>query len=175
MAITTSLLSLLDLEEIEKDLFRSRDVSPEPHHLYGGQVAAQSLWAAAQTVPGLEPHSLHGYFLRAGDPTKQIVFRVDRDRDGRSYTARRVVAIQNGEVLFNLACSFHAAETGRDEQVQAAPDAGDPETMPPLPLPLLVGIECRLPEQPFHVTRAPTRIWARSSEALPDDPTVHAP
>jgi acyl-CoA thioesterase-2 len=174
MAITTSLRALLELEEIEEDLFRSRVVSSELHHLYGGQVAAQALWAAGRTAPGLEPHSLHGYFLRAGDPTKQIVFRVARDRDGRSYTARRVVAIQDGEVLLNLACSFHALEAGMDEQVPQAPDVGDPFELKAFSVPLMVGIECRLPRQPFEATHATTRLWARCPEALPDDPTLHA-
>jgi acyl-CoA thioesterase-2 len=173
MPITSSLAALLELEQVEEDLFRSRFVSDEQHHLYGGQVAAQALWAAGRTVVGREPHSLHGYFLRAGDPTRPIVYRVERDRDGRSYSARRVVAIQDGEVLLNLSCSFHSAESGQDEQVPQAPDVERPEELPSFSIPLMVGIECRVPTPPYPIHTGPTRLWARCDEGLPDDPTMH--
>jgi acyl-CoA thioesterase-2 len=96
-----SLLDVLDLEEIDRDLYRSTLVMADPFPLYGGQVAAQALSAAGRTVPeGRLPHSLHGYFLRSGDAGRPAIFRVDRDRDGRSFSARRVVAVQGGEVVF---------------------------------------------------------------------------
>ena len=94
-----TVLDVLDLEEIDRDLYRSRLVFADRFPLYGGQVAAQALLAAGGTVPPERlPHSLHGYFLRSGDAARPTVFRVDRDRDGGSFSARRVVALQGGEV-----------------------------------------------------------------------------
>src|SRR3954447_22894307 len=89
------LLDLLDLEELDRDLFRSVSTFPDPYGLYGGQVAAQALRAASHTVgPAHLVHSMHGYFLRPGDPARTVIFEVHRDRDGRSYSARRVIARQ---------------------------------------------------------------------------------
>jgi acyl-CoA thioesterase-2 len=176
-----SLLDLLDLEPLDRDLFRATSVVDEPLPLYGGQVAAQALHAAGQTVPdGRVPHSLHGYYLRGGDASHATLFRVDRDRDGRSFSARRVVAVQRGEVIFNMSVSFHAPEDGLDRQVDPVPDAGDPEALPPLVLPRLISMEGRVPEQPYPVpeepdrVRWPTRFWSRCTAELPDDPLVHA-
>jgi acyl-CoA thioesterase II len=108
-----SILDLLDLEYIEENLYRACGVSGEPRRLYGGQVAAQALYAAGRTVPAERlPHSLHGYFLRQGSAVRPTVFQVERDRDGHSFSARRVVAIQEGEVIFNMSASF-AAPPGR--------------------------------------------------------------
>lgn len=169
-----SLLDLLDLEPLERDLFRATAVVDEALPLYGGQVAAQALLAAGRTVPdGRVPHSLHGYYLRGGDPSHATLFRVDRDRDGRSFSARRVVAVQRGEVIFNMSASFHAPEPGLDRQVDPMPDAGDPAELPPMVLPRLISMESRLPEQPRPVLW-PTRFWSRCTAGLPDDPLLHA-
>ena len=110
-----ALLVLLDLEPLEVNLFRG--VSPETPHqrVFGGQVAAQALVAAGRTVePERRVHSLHSYFLRPGDPNIPIVYEVDRIRDGRSFTTRRVVAIQHGKAIFNLSASFQILEPGPD-------------------------------------------------------------
>jgi acyl-CoA thioesterase-2 len=170
-----SLLDLLALEPLDRDLFRATAVTDETVPLYGGQVAAQALHAAGQTVPeGRVPHSLHGYYLRGGDASHPTLFRVDRDRDGRSFSARRVVAVQNGEVIFNMSTSFHAPEPGLDRQVEPAPAAGDPDRLPPMVLPRLLSMEGRIPAQPYDVGHWPTRFWSRCTLPLPDDPLLHA-
>ena len=115
------LLEVLDLEPLDRDLFRTRLTFSEHWPLYGGQVVAQALLAAGKTVdPERLPHSLHCYFLRPGDSRKPVVFAVDRDRDGGSFSARRVVARQDGEVILNLASSFAQPDlTGADETAPA--------------------------------------------------------
>ncbi|MEW2162004.1 acyl-CoA thioesterase II [Streptomyces sp. NPDC007084] len=125
-----SLLDLLDLERIEEDIFRGRSRSAVVPRVFGGQVAAQALVAAGRTVPDDRPaHSLHAYFLRAGDPGAPIVYTVDRIRDGRSFTTRRVVAVQHGQPIFHLSASFQTYEEGLEHQA-AMPPAPDPETLP---------------------------------------------
>src|SRR5579864_1514852 len=108
------LRSLLTLERVDRDLFRGRNANYGPRQtLYGGQVAAQCLIAAAATVEdGRLPHSLHGYFLRAGRSDLPVILEVDRDRDGRSFSARHVNAVQEGEVIFSMVTSFHAEREG---------------------------------------------------------------
>ncbi|MCW2526926.1 MAG: putative acyl-CoA thioesterase [Pseudonocardiales bacterium] len=171
-----SLLDLLTLEEVDKDLYRANTVFSEPYPLYGGQVAAQALLAAGLTVEaGRHPHSLHGYFLRSGNAGRPTIFHVDRDRDGRSFSARRVVAVQGGEVLFNMSCSFHVAEDGLDLQMVPAPPQHDPETMPDVTLSRLFSVETRAPaEQPFRDPAWPTLFWARSKVPLPEDPLINS-
>jgi len=169
------LLDLLDLEEIEVGLYRGAFVFDEPWALYGGQVAAQCLRAAALTVgPDRQPHSLHGYFLRPGDASIPTVFSVERDRDGRSYTARRVVAVQRGEVIFNMAASFKVAEDGLDAQVPEPPSTTAPEESRAFAIPRLFSFEGRLPEQSRPGLAWPDRFWARSTADLGDDPLLHA-
>jgi acyl-CoA thioesterase-2 len=169
------LLQLLELEQLEVDLYRAPFVFKEKFALYGGQVAAQALRAAALTVGSDRvPHSLHGYFLRAGQAAQPVVFQVFRDRDGRSYSSRRVVAIQNGEVLFNMATSFHVAEDGPDNQLPAVPEVPDPERLERYLPPRLFSIEARVPEQPYDDLRAPVRIWARSTIEIGADPLLQA-
>ncbi|MEW1923752.1 acyl-CoA thioesterase II [Streptomyces sp. NPDC088360] len=125
-----SLLDLLDLEQIEEDIFRGVSRSAIVPRVFGGQVAAQALVAAGRTVPAERPaHSLHAYFLRAGDPGAPIVYTVDRIRDGRSFTTRRVVAVQHGQPIFHLSASFQAHEEGLEHQT-GMPSAPDPETLP---------------------------------------------
>ncbi|MBM7808834.1 acyl-CoA thioesterase-2 [Geodermatophilus bullaregiensis] len=166
---------VLTLEEVDRDLYRSTLVFTDPFPLYGGQVAAQALLAAGRTVaPDRLPHSLHGYFLRSGDAARPTVFRVDRDRDGGSFSARRVVAVQGGEVVLSMSASFQAPTAGPDVQVAGAPVTQPPEDCPPLTLPRLFSMESRRPEQPYATAALPTRFWARTTVALPDDPLLHA-
>jgi acyl-CoA thioesterase-2 len=122
------LLRLLELEEIDTDVYRGENERGRPGRLFGGQVAAQALVAAGRTVETGRAHSLHGYFLRPGDPSHPVLYTVDRIRDGRSFTTRTVVAKQRGHAIFNLACSFHADETGYEHQLPM-PEAPDPETV----------------------------------------------
>ncbi|MFF4758966.1 acyl-CoA thioesterase [Streptomyces sp. NPDC001292] len=125
-----SLLDLLDLERIERDIFRGQSRYAVVPRVFGGQVAAQALVAAGRTVPeDRHAHSLHAYFLRPGDPGAPIVYTVDRIRDGRSFTTRRVVAVQHGQPVFHLSASFQTYEEGLDHQAPM-PSAPDPETLP---------------------------------------------
>ncbi|GAA4511197.1 MULTISPECIES: acyl-CoA thioesterase [Nonomuraea] len=170
-----TVLDLLTLEKLEEDLYRGTTVFEEPFPLYGGQVAAQALAAAGDTVePDRLPHSLHGYYLRSGDAARPTVFRVYRDRDGRSYSARRVVAIQNGKVIFNMSASFHVPESGADVQIHPAPDAPDPDGLEPVRLPRLFSMDSRLPPQPYEAAEWPTRFWARCTQDLPGGQLLHA-
>jgi acyl-CoA thioesterase-2 len=173
-----SILELLDLEYIEENIYRSCVTFTEPHTLFGGQVVAQALYAAGKTVPGDRlPHSLHGYFLRAGDTRRPTLFRVDRDRDGGASSARRVVAIQNGEVIFNMAASF-AKPRAIDEP------ALDRDAVPAGPLPEIDDLPgrkyARHPSFEFRQTsphRLPERFWIRCLDPLPApeaDPLLHA-
>ena len=125
----SELLQLLDLEEIDTDVYRGRNESDRVQRLFGGQVAAQSLVAASRTVEQGTAHSLHGYFLRPGDPTHPVLYTVDRIRDGKSFTTRLVVARQRGHAIFQMATSFHVAERGYEHQLPM-PEAPDPETVP---------------------------------------------
>ncbi len=117
---------LLTLEQLEVNLFRgeSRDIGTS--RVFGGQVLAQAVLAAGQTVEGRLMHSLHGYFLRAGDPESPIIYNVDRSRDGRSFSARRVEAIQHGRPIFTLAASFQVEEEGLEHQFEI-PDVPGPD------------------------------------------------
>src|SRR5439155_4375247 len=120
------LIALLDLEALEVNLFRGVSWKDDRPRVFGGQVAGQALVAAGRTVDaGRDVHSLHAYFLRPGDPTVPIIYEVDRIRDGKSFTTRRVKAVQHGEAIFNLSASFHVAETGLDHQIPM-PEAPDP-------------------------------------------------
>ncbi|MEO3750163.1 acyl-CoA thioesterase II [Streptomyces sp. B6B3] len=124
------LLDVLNLERIEEDIFRGSSHSWVAPRVFGGQVAAQALVAAWRTVPeDRQPHSLHSYFLRAGDPGAPIVYTVDRIRDGHSFTTRRAVAVQHGQAIFHLSASFQRPEEGLEHQ-EPMPAAPDPETLP---------------------------------------------
>lgn len=169
-----TVLDMLRLEEIDRDLYRSTLVFPDALPLYGGQVAAQALLAAGGTVPpGRLPHSLHGYFLRRGDAARPTLFEVDRDRDGRSFSARRVVAVQDGEVIFNMAASFAAPEAGPDHHVLESPDIEGPDRSEPAELARLFSIETRLPVQPMPEGDWPSRFWSRAAVPLPPDQLLH--
>lgn len=174
-------LSFLDLEQIGDDRYRGcGETWPDVRStIYGGQVAAQALLAAAYTVPeGRRPHSLHGYFLRGGALTKDVVFHVDRDRDGRSFTARRIVAEQDGEAIFEMSCSFHVDEGGAEFVQPMLAGVREPHELRPLTdgvwHPLL---DIRVPPPPGADTpkgMSLDRMWLKSSVPLPDDPVVHA-
>jgi acyl-CoA thioesterase-2 len=186
------LVSLLDLEVIEVNIFRG--ISPEENRVrvFGGQVAGQSLVAASRTVDenSRHVHSLHAYFLRPGDPTAPILYQVDRLRDGRSFTTRRVVAIQHGEVIFNLQASFHSFEPGLDWQIPAPLNLPDPETLPDFktrmaPYKEQIGewydrprpIDLRYigdPNKRAGIETAGQQVWLRADGTLPDDPVLHA-
>ncbi|HSJ95589.1 MAG TPA: acyl-CoA thioesterase II [Myxococcota bacterium] len=124
------LLALLDVEEIDADLYRGQNESGRPGRIFGGQVAAQSLVAASRTVAaGRSAHSLHGYFLRPGDPTVPVIYTVQRLRDGKSFATRHVIALQRGKAIFDASVSFQIAERGYEHQM-AMPEAPPPESLP---------------------------------------------
>src|ERR1700686_3711006 len=110
------LVSVLDLEELDLNLYRGRTPKEDRIRVFGGQVAGQALVAAGRTVEQGTVHSLHAYFLRPGDPSIPILYQVDRIRDGRSFTTRRVVAIQHGRAIYNMQASFHNEEVGLEHQ-----------------------------------------------------------
>lgn len=186
MASVDRLLELLDLERLDRDLFRAaRSEDGRGGRLFGGQVAAQSLRAATLTVDTDHmPHSLHGYFLRPGDPGIPIVLSVDRIRDGRSFTTRRVLAIQNGEAIFSLSSSFHKVEEGGDYQLPVADGVGDPDDDvdgPPSPFrrfgamsPLEIKELGPTPPDERGIYASTRRVWIRTSGAVPDDPVLRA-
>lgn len=124
-----TLVDTLQLERIEENLFRGTSPDTSPGRIFGGQVIAQALLAAYETVEARVCHSLHCYFIRPGDPTVPIVFEVDRSRDGGSFTTRRVVAVQHGQQIFNLAASFQVEEQGMEHQAEmpAAPPVDELE------------------------------------------------
>ncbi len=128
-AALAEVLGLLDLELIEENIFRGLSPKARTQRVFGGQVLGQALAAAIRTVePSRLCHSLHAYFLRPGDPRIPILYEVDRARDGKSFTARRVVAVQHGAQIFNLAASFQTDEAGFDHQFQM-PDVPPPESL----------------------------------------------
>lgn len=120
---------ILGLEQLEHNLFRGRSPQTGWFRVFGGQVIAQALMAACQTVQGRLPHSLHAYFILGGDPAAPIIYDVDRIRDGKSFTTRRVVAIQHGQAIFSLAVSFHNDEPGYAHHAPM-PDVPPPEDVP---------------------------------------------
>ena len=186
------LLDLLDLEQIELDIFRGRSPEEQVQRVFGGQVAGQALVAAGRTVPDDRPvHSLHAYFIRPGDPAVPLVYTVDRVRDGRSFTTRRVSAIQHGRTIFTLSASFHRAEPGpvhSDPMPEVPPPDEIPRTIDRLEK-LFGTLPPQFRESPidlrsvgpltFEAERDPslrtTRnlVWLRVEGELPDDPLLH--
>jgi acyl-CoA thioesterase-2 len=122
------LLEILDLEKIEEDLYRGTNEVRSQRRLFGGQVLSQALRAASATVEGRHAHSVHGYFMRAGDAGRPVLYEVDRIRDGRSFTTRRVVAIQNGEAIFSMSVSFQIDESGFEHSA-SMPNVPPPEEL----------------------------------------------
>jgi acyl-CoA thioesterase-2 len=173
MEWATNLPSLLTLEQIDRDLFRATNADYGPRRtLFGGQVAAQSLMAAAATVEADRlPHSLHGYFLRAGRSDRSVVLRVDRDRDGRSFSARHVVAMQDGEVIFSLVTSFHHERDGGIFDEAPRREAPAPEDMAPGGWNPLLEVREVTPTD-FVQGVFTDCAWVRSAVPLGEDPLV---
>lgn len=188
------LLGLLELEPVGEDVFRGRNEFVRGSRLFGGQVLAQALAAAARTLESRRPHSLHGYFLRSGDPAEPVLYGVERIRDGGSFTTRRVVALQRERALFTLAASFHEPEEGVEHQAPG-PRAPEPEAWPSWEerarqageaVPAVVkewmrtekAFELRSEAPPSWLAREPSqgpnRAWLRARGALPEDPVLHA-
>jgi len=174
----SDLASLLDLERLDRDLFRgeNEDNARERLSLYGGQVAAQALRAAGATVDDDRmPHSLHGYFLRRGRVDRPVLFHVDRDRDGGSFSARHVRAVQEGEVIFSMVASFHAREDSASFDGIASKGGGDPSALPARTSALLVEVREVTPTRVGDgQIRHSDLLWVRAATKLPDDPLVHA-
>ena len=187
-------IGLLDLEQIEVNIFRGESPEGERRQrVFGGQVAGQALVAAGRTVPADRPvHSLHAYFIRPGDPTVPLVYVVDPVRDGRSFTTRRVTAIQHGKTIFTLSASFHHPEPGF-EHADAMPEVPGPEDVEPTAdrLRRLYGLAADEYSWPnpidirhvgpltLEASRDPSLItsrnvvWLRADGELPDDPLLH--
>ncbi|MEP6660540.1 MAG: acyl-CoA thioesterase II [Acidimicrobiales bacterium] len=185
------LVTLLDLEAIEVNIFRGVSPHENRQRVFGGQVAGQALVAAARTVEQGMVHSLHAYFLRPGDPNVPILYEVDRIRDGRSFTTRRVVAIQHGQAIFNLQCSFHVREPGLEHQLPMPEGVPDPESLPDFktrmaPYREMLGdwydrprpIDTRYVDAPpveRQNHRTPfQKVWLRADGVLPDSSVLHA-
>jgi acyl-CoA thioesterase-2 len=188
-----TLLSVLDLEPLERNLFRGLSPQVGWQRVFGGQVIGQALVAAARTVEGRLAHSLHAYFMRPGDPTVPILYEVDRIRDGGSFTTRRVVAIQHGEAIFAMSASFQIEEEGLDHQIEM-PKVPPPDRLPseaelvaaylhnapegvrkywqrPRPIELRpVDLRHYLSREPLEPSQ---HVWVRATGALPDDPEIH--
>ena len=172
------LAALLDLEVLDRDLFRGQNEAGAGARmaLYGGQVAAQALRAAGATVPPERlPHSLHGYFLRPGRVDRPVILHVDRDRDGGSFSARHVKAVQEGEVIFSMVASFNAREESATFDAVSARVGGDPEALQGRPSPFLVEVREVTPTRIGNgQVRHSDLLWVRASSPLPDNPLVHA-
>ena len=193
--VVAELLELLTLERLEDNLYRgiSRDIGT--HYVFGGQVLGQALSAAQQTVdPVRIVHSLHAYFLRAGDINHPIVYHVENPRDGKSFSVRRVVAVQHGKTIFNMSASFQEPEPGAEHQLNA-PEVPAPEELP-APAPLPPATMERLPPKlqrwlskqgPFEVrpvyprdeltpTKRPPyqQVWFRLVDRAPDGIALHS-
>ncbi|MFM7307057.1 MAG: acyl-CoA thioesterase II [Actinomycetota bacterium] len=186
------LVALLDVEPIEVNIFRGRSPDENRQRVFGGQVAGQALVAAARTIDlgNREVHSLHAYFLRPGDPNVPILYEVDRLRDGKSFSTRRVVAIQHGQVIFNLQASFHAEEPGLDYQLTMPTDVPDPDSLPDFktrmepykeqlgewydrPRPIDTRYVDSDPISREKHPRSGQRVWMRADGKLPDDHVLH--
>ena len=181
------LLHILQLQQIEEDLFLAQNEQDRPMRLFGGQVLAQAVAAALRTVQGLRLHSLHGYFMRAGTAQRPVLYEIERIRDGRSFTTRRVVAIQNGEAIFSMDASFQIDEAGfdhahpmpnvpmpdeLDDDVEAAAglDADDPRMSPMAKIerPFETRSVFRLGSEEWAQDRYFSPVWIRFRE--PVDP-----
>jgi acyl-CoA thioesterase-2 len=188
-----ALLDLLDLEEIELNLFRGRSPQERSQRVFGGQVVAQALVAAGRTVEGRTAHSLKGDFLRPGDPRVPILYEVDRIRDGKSFTTRRVVAIQHGKAIFSMSVSFQVEESGLEHHLPM------PDVPGPLEIPSQAEfnerIIAKLPEEArqWYTEEQPIEVrafepldpidpkpgppffsaWLRAAGRLPDDDQLH--
>lgn len=192
-ALLADLIDVLELERLERDLFRgaSRDIGTA--QVFGGQVIAQALGAACKTVEDRTVHSLHAYFLRRGDVTAPIIYQVERARDGASFSGRRVSATQHGEEILHMAVSFQRLEQGFEHQL-GMPEVAPPECLPDAHM-LATDDTLLLPEKlrkvlarekpfefrfadPLHFmpsvdTQCVQHLWFRAIGRLPDDPCLH--
>jgi len=186
--VLEELLRLLNLEKVEENIFRGQSQDLGYGNVFGGQVIGQSLSAASRTLAGdFHAHSLHGYFMRAGDAAKPIVYTVDCIRDGKSFVTRRVVAVQNGKAIFSMAASFHRGEQGYAHQ-DKMPDIEGPEGIESdvemarrladeIPLAILEKLLCKKPIElrvvnpvnPFSPTPMPPEkyVWFRTIGSMP--------
>ncbi|MBV9572107.1 MAG: acyl-CoA thioesterase II [Alphaproteobacteria bacterium] len=185
----SELLALLDLETIEVNIFRGLNPPARSQRVFGGQVLAQALVAANRTIEGRSCHSFHAYFLLPGDPRVPILYEVDRSRDGKSFSSRRVVAIQHGRQIFHMSASFQVEEAGLEHEIEA-PSVPAPEELPSeeeYRRSLLAEVPDRYREQflrkrpieirpaarrdMFHPQRRPPHqaVWVRAIGSLPDD------
>ena len=192
-AILADLLTLLKLERIEERIFRGESRDLGGARVFGGQVLGQALTAASYTVEGRQVHSLHAYFLVAGDVNAPIVYEVEAARDGKSFSNRRVVAIQHGQPIFNMTASFQVPKEGL-EHAAAMPKVPGPEGLADvreLPPDVLAKVPEKMrrfvtherpfefrPVEPFHIIAppraAPVRhIWIKTVDPLPDDADLH--
>lgn len=191
--VLDALVRLLDLEVLEDNLFRGVSPDVSPVRVFGGQVAAQSLTAMGRTAPADRAvHSLHGYFIRPGDPRVPIIYQVERTRDGRSFTTRRVSAIQHGAPIFTMSASFQLDEPGIDHAL-SIPQVPAPLSLPTYaerlaPMREALPVWSTLP-RPFDIRYvndppwlsrlsgpipgAHNRVWFRADGQLPDDPLLH--
>ena len=187
------LLSTLDLEPLEHNLYRGLSPQIGWQRVFGGQVIGQALVAASRTVENRNAHSLHAYFLRGGDPSVPIIYEVDRIRDGKSFSTRRVVAIQHGHAIFSMAASFHREERGLEHQIEM-PDVPSPDDLPSEEQ-LKAQLIDKLPEhvkaywrtersieiRPVDLSRYSSRrpqapsqyVWIRATGPLGDDLATH--
>ncbi len=171
-------MRLLDIEQIEEDVFRAQHPSSRTTRLFGGQILSQALMAGIKTVaPDRFVHSLHGYFLRPGDPSMPAIIRVERTRDGGSFSARRILVTQRGEAIFNMDASFQVPESGLNHQI----------VMPDLQPPPEIKIPKALFDAPFVTWRHEFRrlqsetpqppeqfVWFKSTGSVPVDPALAA-
>jgi acyl-CoA thioesterase II len=189
-------IEILNLEALETNLFRGRSPQSRWQRVFGGQVIGQALVAACRTVEDVTtrlPHSLHAYFLLGGDPKIPIIYEVDRIRDGKSFTTRRVVAIQHGHAIFSMSVSFHVVEEGLSHQI-AMPDVPKPDALP-TEAELKERIFPRMPEpvRRYYERERPIElrpveygrylgekaadgrfhVWIRATGRLPDEPAIH--
>jgi acyl-CoA thioesterase-2 len=191
--VLDALVALLDLEVVEVNLFRGWSPPQSPTRVFGGQVAGQALVAAGRTVPeDRGVHSLHAYFIRPGDPRAPIVYSVERVRDGRSFTTRRVLAIQHGEAIFVLSASFQLPQEGLEHSDPMPSDVPDPESLPdlgrrlrdsgaeatafarlPRPIDIRWVSEPSWPARGLEPSTEPVRVWMRADGTLPDDKLLH--
>ncbi|HEY1703698.1 MAG TPA: acyl-CoA thioesterase II [Trebonia sp.] len=191
------LLDLLDLEQIEVNMFRGRSPDDRVQRTFGGQVAGQALVAAGRTVPDDRfVHSLHAYFIRPGDPAVPLIYTVDRVRDGRSYTTRRVAAIQHGKTIFTMSASFHVPEEEGYDHADTMPQVPPPESIRPSADRLFDALGLSKDDLPPHMRDSPidvrsvgplsieaeqdpslatteNLVWLRVKGRLPDNPLLH--
>jgi acyl-CoA thioesterase-2 len=194
-AAVQELLGVLDLEELDVNLFRGRSPQSSWQRVFGGQVIGQALVAAVRTVEASRPpHSMHAYFLLPGDPKVPIIYDVDRMRDGGSFTTRRVTARQHGHPIFSMLVSFHVEETGGLDHQAKMPDVPDPESLPSETetrakiLPAMPEAVRRYYERERPIELRPVEferylgkkfadgkfnVWIKTTGPLPDEPAIH--